>query len=198
MTSNFDESVQIDCSAKIGPETRIWSNTQIRDGANIGSQCVIGRNVYIGSGVQIGNRCKIQNNALIYEPAVIGDGVFIGPGVILTNDQYPRAINRDLTLKSSSDWTSVGVSIGMGASIGAGTVCVAPLKVGEWALVAAGSVVTKDVRKFALVAGVPARQIGWVGESGHKLVWEDGYLKCLLTGSLYEEAENGLKKVGLR
>ena len=195
MNPKIEDSVLLDASAKIGDGTRIWHFAQIRDGVTIGSNCVIGRNVYIGSGVQIGSNCKIQNNALVYEPASISDGVFIGPGVILTNDQYPRAVNPDSTLKSAADWVSVGVSIGRGASIGAGSVCVAPVEIGEWALVAAGSVVTKNVQSFALVAGVPARQIGWVGKSGYKLQPHDGLLKCPKTGELYELVSNELREV---
>lgn len=194
MNPKIEDSVLLDNSAKIGDGTRVWHNTQIRDGVSIGSNCVIGRNVYIGSGVQVGNNCKIQNNALVYEPANIADGVFIGPGVILTNDQYPRAIKPDLTLKSVDDWASVGVSIGLGASIGAGSVCVAPVQIGEWALVAAGSVVTKNVQRFALVAGIPALQIGWVGKSGYKLEAHDGNFKCPITGDRYELVDNDLKE----
>ena len=195
MKLKVEDSVILDASAKIGEGTQIWHQTQIRDGVNIGINCVIGRNVYIGSGVQVGNNCKIQNNALVYEPAIIADGVFIGPGVILTNDQYPRAINPNLTLKSTEDWVPVGVSIGLGASIGAGSVCVAPVQIGEWALVAAGSVVTKNVQRFALVAGVPARQIGWVGKSGYKLESQDGYFRCPITGEMYELVDKDLKEV---
>jgi UDP-2-acetamido-3-amino-2,3-dideoxy-glucuronate N-acetyltransferase len=195
MNPKVEDSVLLDASAKIGDGTRVWHFAQIRDGVTIGSSCVIGRNVYIGSGVQIGDNCKIQNNALVYEPASISDGVFIGPGVILTNDQYPRAVNPDLTLKSAADWISVGVSIGNGASIGAGSVCVAPLEIGAWALVAAGSVVTKNVQTFALVAGVPARQIGWVGKSGYKLQPHNGFFRCPKTGDLYELAGHELREV---
>ena len=173
MNPIIEESSLVDPSAIIGEGSRIWHNSQIRDFVSIGNNCIIGRNVYIGTGVQIGNNCKIQNNSLIYEPAEIEDGVFIGPAVVLTNDQYPRAVNPDSSLKSASDWNLVGVAIASGASIGAGSICVAPAKIGAWAMVAAGAVVTQDVRSFALVAGVPARQIGWVGKSGHRLK-EDG------------------------
>jgi UDP-2-acetamido-3-amino-2,3-dideoxy-glucuronate N-acetyltransferase len=186
MNPIIEDSVLLDSSAKVGSGTRIWHNSQIRDQVKIGSDCVIGRNVYIGTGVLIGDNCKIQNNALIYEPALIGDGVFIGPGAILTNDQYPRAVNPDLTPKSASDWDSVGVSIREGASIGAGAICVAPIEIGRWALVAAGSVVTKDVPDFALVGGVPARQIGWVGKFGIRLIEQDSLLVCPVSHEEYE------------
>jgi len=188
-------SVLIADSAKIGNGSQIWHNSQVRENVSIGSTCVIGRNVYVGPGVIIGTNCKIQNNALIYEPATLADGVFIGPGVILTNDQYPRAVNSDLSLKSGADWTPVGVVIAEGASIGAGSVCVAPVSIGRWALVAAGSVVTKNVPDFALVAGVPARQLGWVGKKGHKLVQESDLFRCPISGDLFEQKGETLREV---
>jgi UDP-2-acetamido-3-amino-2,3-dideoxy-glucuronate N-acetyltransferase len=148
--------LQIDSSAVIGPGTKVWDYTQIRENTVIGSNCVIGRNVYIGPGVIIGDNCKIQNNALIYEPAVLEDGVFIGPAVVITNDKHPRAVNADGTLKSATDWEIVGVRVRKGAAIGANSVCIAPVEIGEWALVGAGSVVTKNVEAKTIVAGNPA------------------------------------------
>ena len=159
-------SADVDSSAVIGDGSSIWHLAQIRDEAVIGENCIIGRGAYIGSGVTMGKNCKVQNYALVYEPAKLGDGVFIGPAAVLTNDQFPRAVNTDLTLKSGSDWDAVGVTIGDGASIGARAVCIAPVTIGKWALVAAGAVVTKDVPDFALVAGVPAKRIRWVGRAG--------------------------------
>ena len=186
MNYMLHSSVLVGDSTEIGDGTQIWHGSQIRENVSIGKTCVIGRNVYVGPGVKIGSNCKIQNNSLIYEPASIADGVFIGPGVILTNDQYPRAVNSDLSLKSSSDWNAVGVSIDEGASIGASSVCIAPVLIGRWALVAAGTVVTRNVPDFALVGGVPARQLGWVGKNGYKLVPEKGFFKCPISGDLYE------------
>ena len=120
MNYQASDSAIIESNVQIGTGTRIWNNAQIRTNATIGDNCIIGKDVYIGAGVNIGNNCKIQNSALVYEPAEIGFGVFIGPGVVFTNDQYPRAINSDLTVKSASDWNPVGVTVLDGASIGAG------------------------------------------------------------------------------
>ena len=159
-------SADVDSSATLGDGSSIWHLAQIRDGVVLGANCIIGRGAYIGSGVTMGDNCKVQNYALVYEPAKIGNGVFIGPAAVLTNDQFPRAVNTDLSLKSGSDWDAVGVTIHDGASIGARAVCIAPVTIGKWALVAAGAVVIKDVPDFALVAGVPAKRIRWVGRAG--------------------------------
>jgi len=159
-------SADVDSSATLGEGSSIWHLAQIRDGVTLGENCIIGRGAYIGSGVTLGDNCKVQNYALVYEPASLGKGVFIGPAAVLTNDQFPRAVNTDLSLKSGSDWEAVGVTIHDGASIGARAVCIAPVTIGKWALVAAGAVVTKDVPDYALVAGVPAKRIRWVGRAG--------------------------------
>lgn len=175
-------------SADIAPSATIWHLAQVREGATIGEDCVVGRGAYIGVGVHLGKNCKIQNHALVYEPAYLADGVFIGPGVVLTNDHNPRAITPEGILKSASDWRPVGVQIDEGAAIGARAVCVAPVRIGAWALVAAGAVVTSDVPAFALVAGMPARRIGWVGKAGVRLKEEPdtpGLYRCPQTQALY-------------
>jgi acetyltransferase-like isoleucine patch superfamily enzyme len=119
--------------------------------------------------------------------------VFIGPAVVLTNDHYPRSVNPDGSQKSGHDWEPVGVTIRHGASIGARSVCVAPLTIGRWALVAAGSVVTRDVPDFALVAGVPAKRIRWVGKAGVPLEPAgDGQWVCPQTGDRYVENDDTL------
>ena len=159
----------------------------------LGQKCVIGRGAYVGVGVVMGDNCKVQNYALVYEPAHLGTGVFIGPAVVLTNDAYPRAVTPDGFQKSTDEWESVGVEIGDGASIGARAVCVSPVKIGAWALVAAGSVVVRDVPDFALVAGVPARRIGWVGRAGVQLKKEsDNLWVCPKTGERYKHRDESL------
>jgi len=173
-------------SVVLGQGVSIWQDALVREEARIGAQTIVGMGAYIGSGAIVGARCKIQNYACVYEPALLGDGVFVGPGAILTNDQHPRAINPDGSLKRISDWDAVGVVVGEGASIGAHATCVAPVRIGRWAMVAAGSVVTRDVPDFALAVGVPARTVGWVGRVGRRLVEEtQGVWICPVTRERY-------------
>lgn len=179
-------------TAKLGAGTKVWHLAQVREDAELGENCIVGRGAYIGTGVRVGDNCKIQNHALVYEPAELAPGVFIGPAVVLTNDTYPRAVNPDGELKSADDWHAVGVTIAEGASIGARAVCVAPVRIGRWATVAAGAVVTKDVPDFALVMGVPAKRAGWVGRAGAPLRQEGDRWVCPLTGATYVEADGRL------
>ena len=192
MATRISDDAQVAGDVTIGDGTQVWNLVQIRERAEIGVECVIGRGAYIGTGVRVGDRCKIQNNALVYDPAVIGDGVFIGPGAILTNDRLPRAISPSGELKRVDDWDPVGVTIAAGASIGAGAVCVAPVRIGAWAMVAAGSVVVRDIPDHALVAGNPARQIGWVGRDGRRMVDDGGALVDASTGSRFVEVDGCL------
>jgi UDP-2-acetamido-3-amino-2,3-dideoxy-glucuronate N-acetyltransferase len=186
------DSAQVSTSAKLGEGTKVWDQAQVRENAELGANCIVGRGAYIGTGVRLGDNCKVQNLALVYEPAVLASGVFIGPAVVLTNDTYPRAVNPDGSLKSASDWEPVGVTIETGAAIGARAVCVAPVRIGAWATVAAGAVVTKDVPDFTLVAGVPARRIGWVGKAGAPLRQEGDHWVCPLTSATYTETDGVL------
>lgn len=187
------ETADVSPDATIGDGSSIWHLAQVREGAVLGQNCIVGRGAYIGTGVQMGDGCKVQNYALVYEPAVLGDGVFVGPSVVFTNDHFPRAINTDGSPKSASDWDPVGVTVNRGASIGARAVCVAPVTIGEWAMVAAGAVVVRDVAPYALVVGVPARRVGWVGEAGEPLVSEgDGVFRCPRTNNLYDQTGDNL------
>lgn len=190
----IESTADVDPYAEIGAGTRIWHHVQVREHARIGVDCILGRGAYIGPGVLLGNRCKVQNHALVYEPAVLEDGVFIGPAVTFTNDLHPRAVTPDGALKMASDWDPVGVLVRTGASIGAHAVCVAPVTIGRWAMVAAGSVVVRDVGDFALVAGTPARRIGWVGHAGVRLEEAGpGVLRCPRTGRTYLETAHGVR-----
>lgn len=156
---------------------------------------IVGRGVYVGRGVVIGDDSNVQNYALVCEPAETGCGVCIGPGVIPTNDRLLQAVTLSTTQKTLEDWTPVGVRIMDGASISAGAICIAPLTIGRWAIAAAGSVVTRDVFDHALVAGSPARQIGWVGRAGVQLETDSvspSLFHCPSTGEPYEETGTGL------
>lgn len=188
-------SADVDDRAVVGAGTRVWHLAQVREDAVVGRDCVVGRGAYLGPGVRVGDRCKIQNHALVYEPAVLEDGAFVGPAVVLTNDLLPRAVNPDGSLKRAADWHAVGVTVGAGASIGARSVCVAPVTIGRWALVGAGSVVTRDVPDFALVVGSPARRVGWVGRTGARLepAGASGRWRCPATGESYTEADGVLR-----
>jgi acetyltransferase-like isoleucine patch superfamily enzyme len=192
--NNIAPSADVSDRAVLGAGTKIWHLAQVREDATLGENCIVGRGAYVGTGVHIGDNTKIQNYALVYEPAKLGKGVFIGPAVVLTNDTYPRSVSPDGSLKSAHDWTPVGVTIEDGASIGARAVCVAPVTIGRWATIAAGAVVTKDVPAFALMAGVPAKRLGWVGKAGFPLREADGFWVCPETGAKYVEEENFLKE----
>lgn len=200
MAVRVQPSADVDERAVLGDGTSVWHLAQVREGAVVGADCVIGRGAYVGSGVRMGDRCKVQNYALVYEPAVLEDGVFVGPAVVLTNDHFPRAVSPDGSLKSADDWEQVGVTVRTGASIGARAVCVAPVTVGRWAMVAAGAVVVRDVPDFALVAGVPARFVRWVGRAGVPLEPDPdagaGRWRCPQTGEDYVETDGTLRPAG--
>jgi len=186
----------VEPGARLGNGTTVWDLATVRAGARVGRHCVIGRGAYLGPGVRMGDNVKVQNNALIYEPATLADGAFVGPAAVFTNDTYPRAVTPEGRLKTADDWHAVGVHVGEGASVGARAVCVAPVSIGRWALVAAGAVVVRDVPDFALVVGVPARRIGWVGRSGVPLEDEgEGRFRCPRTGALHLECDGVLTEV---
>jgi UDP-2-acetamido-3-amino-2,3-dideoxy-glucuronate N-acetyltransferase len=186
-------TADVDSSAVLGPGTTVWHLAQVRENARLGRECIVGRGAYVGPGVIIGDHVKLQNYALVYEPARLEDGVFIGPAAVLTNDLYPRSVDVSGKLKRSADWDARGVLVRSGASLGARVVVVAGCTIGQWALVAAGAVVTKDVPDFALVAGVPARRIGWVGRAGERLEQSiDGKWRCPQTGEVYSERDGTL------
>ena len=163
------ELAQLEPGAQLGPGTRVWAGAHIRSGARVGAGCVIGRDVTVDRDVVLGDHCKVQNAALLYRGVRLGDGVFVGPGAVLTNDRRPRAIAASGAQLTEDDWELSAIDVGRGASIGANATVVAGVSIGEWALVAAGAVVAADVAAYALVAGVPARRIGWVCACGARV-----------------------------
>ena len=168
-TARVHASAELEAGVSVGPRTSVWNRAVLRSGASLGAECVIGRDAFIDEGVRLGDRVKVQNGALIYHGVTVGNGVFIGPGAILTNDRFPRAVTATGELARGDDWTVSPIELRDGCSIGAGAVVVAGLTVGRFATVGAGSVVTHDVPDYALVAGNPARRLGWVCACGARL-----------------------------
>lgn len=159
-------SASVEDGAAVGAGTKVWSNVQVRTGAVVGRNCIFGRNSFVDVDVVVGDNCKVQNNASLYEGVVLENGVFIGPHVIFTNDKVPRAVNADGTLKSAADWDLGRTLVRRGAALGAGTIVVTGITIGEWAMVGSGAVLTKDVPDHALVLGNPGRVVGWVSAAG--------------------------------
>jgi UDP-2-acetamido-3-amino-2,3-dideoxy-glucuronate N-acetyltransferase len=180
------QSAYVDDRAEIGPGTRIWYFTHVFATAKIGRDCIVGQNVMVGSGVTIGNRCKIQNNVSIYPGVTLEDGVFCGPSCVFTNVINPRA---DIERKDEFRPTVVG----RGATIGANATVVCGHRIGPYSFIAAGAVVTREVPAHALVAGNPARRIGWVSRAGFRL---DEAMACPRTHERYGfDGSGGLTRI---
>jgi UDP-2-acetamido-3-amino-2,3-dideoxy-glucuronate N-acetyltransferase len=191
-------SAEVEQGARIGPGSSVWQLAHVRAGASVGAGCTLGRGVFVDEGVVLGDRVKVQNYALLYRPARIEDGVFVGPAVVLTNDVYPRAVNPDGSTKTVEDWEALGVTLREGCAIGARSMLLPGVTVGRWAMVAGGSVVTRDVPDHALVMGVPARRRGWVGRYGRPLEpLGGGWHRCPETGEKYFEEAAGLQPAGV-
>ncbi len=197
MTVRILDSADVDETAQLGDGSSIWHLAQVRERAVLGTNCVVGRGGYVGPGVVLGDDVKIQNYAQIHDPAELGSGVFVGPGAVLTNDVYPRSVDPGGGQKRAGEWEASGVVVGEGASIGAQSVVIAGVRIGAWALVGAGAVVTRDVPDHGLVVGNPAKRIGWVGRSGQRLVRESGTTwRCPATDERYDESGDTLRLAG--
>ena len=176
------ESSFIDHDVKIGKGTKIWYFCHIQSGARIGHHCVLGQNVNIGHNVSIGNFVKIQNNVSVYEGVTIKDYVFCGPSVVFTNIEIPRS-----KYPQAGSEFYVKTLVNEGASLGANSTILCGITIGRHALVGAGSMVNKDIPDFALVVGIPARQIGWVSESGQRLNFDGrGLAHCPISKVSYK------------
>ena len=155
------DTANVSKDAVIGKDTKVWINSQVREKSVIGSNCVISKDTYIDTGVKVGANCKIQNSVSIYQGVTIEDDVFVGPNACFTNDRVPRAFD--------PEWEIVPTLVKKGASIGANATIICGITIGEYAMVAAGSVVTKDVEPYSLVMGNPARHYSYIDKMGNKV-----------------------------
>ena len=185
---------EVSKTAEIGDGTQIWLFCQVRDGVKIGKDCNLGKGVYLETDVVVGSRVKIANNVSVYTGVTIDDGVFVGPHVCFTNDKVPRAVNADMTLKGEADWKITTTRVKNGAALGANATIVCGVTIGAWAMVAAGSVVTKDVPDHALVLGSPARFVGWVCACGERVKLDEASGKGTCTcGRGLVKGESGVR-----
>ncbi len=189
---SIHESAWVDAPAEIGEGTRIWHFCHVQSGARIGRSCTLGQNVNVGSDARIGSNVKIQNNVSVYTGCEIEDDVFLGPGCMLTNVSNPRSqVNRRAIYERTL--------IRRGATVGANATIVCGIELGRYSFIAAGSVVTRSVPDYALMAGNPARQRGWMSRHGHKLSHPDGegVMVCPESGLRYRESGGALRCMDL-
>jgi UDP-2-acetamido-3-amino-2,3-dideoxy-glucuronate N-acetyltransferase len=179
------ESSFVDAGAQIGKDTKVWHFSHIMPGAVIGERCNLGQNVVVMNGVRIGNNVKVQNNVSIYEGVELEDGVFCGPSMVFTNVMNPRS---HVSRKSEYRRTLVK----RGASIGANATIVCGVTLGEYAFIGAGAVVVRDVPAFGLMAGVPAKRIGWMCQCGERLA-DSGAAACASCGATYERTGDAIR-----
>jgi UDP-2-acetamido-3-amino-2,3-dideoxy-glucuronate N-acetyltransferase len=191
MTVQIHPSAIVDEGAQIGEGSRVWHFAHVCAGARIGKGVSLGQNVFVGNKVTIGDRCKVQNNVSIYDNVWLEEGVFCGPSMVFTNVYNPRAlIERKAEYKDTL--------IKKGATLGANCTIVCGITVGEYAFIGAGAVINKDVKPYALVVGVPARQIGWMSEFGEQIplpVTGEGNYTCPHTGQKYQLTSDRLLRV---
>jgi UDP-2-acetamido-3-amino-2,3-dideoxy-glucuronate N-acetyltransferase len=181
-------SAFVDEGAEIGAGTKVWHFSHVMSGARVGADCSLGQNVFVGEGVRIGDGCKVQNNVSIYEGVELEDHVFCGPSMVFTNVRAPRAAYPTPNDRYGRTLVRRGVTIGANATVICGTT------VGEWAFIAAGAVVTDDVPSHGLMAGVPARRIGWACECGLTLSFDGVKAECSC-GRRYAERADGIEEV---
>lgn len=186
MSYTIHPTAIIDEGAQIGEDTRIWHWAHVCGGAKIGTRCSLGQNVFVGNKVEIGDNVKIQNNVSVYDNVTLEDDVFCGPSMVFTNVYNPRsAVSRKDEYRATL--------IKKGATLGANCTIVCGVTIGEQAFIGAGSVVNKDVPAYALMVGVPAKQIGWMSEYGERLqlpLRGQGEAKCPHTGTIYVLQDN--------
>lgn len=190
MTSYYKhESAIVDEGAIIGEGSRVWHWTHVCSGAKIGCKVSLGQNVFVGNEVTIGDRCKIQNNVSVYDNVILEDEVFCGPSVVFTNVYNPRS-----GIERKSEYRNTLVQ--RGATLGANCTIVCGVTIGEFAFVGAGAVITKDIKPYALVVGVPGRQIGWMSGFGEQLdlpLVGNGEVLCPHSGQTYKLVDGTLK-----
>ena len=188
ITFHVHESAIVDSGAKIGSGTRIWHFVHVCSGAQIGERCSLGQNVFVGNKVTIGNNVKIQNNVSVYDNVDIEDDVFCGPSMVFTNVYNPRSF-----IERKTEYRNTLVK--KGATLGANCTIVCGVTIGEYCLVGAGAVINKNVPAFALMVGVPAKQIGWISKYGEQLklpISGFGVEKCAYTGDIYQLSDSTL------
>jgi acetyltransferase-like isoleucine patch superfamily enzyme len=182
--------------ASIGDGSKIWHQAQVREGAVLGKGCIVGKGAYVDKDVRIGDFCKLQNGVFVFHGFNLEAGVFLGPGVMLLNDKHPRAINPDGSPKSDADWEVSSGVVGYGAAVGGGAVVLPGVKIGRWALVGSGAVVTRDVADRGIVVGNPARVVGYACDCGRPLAQESGgTYRCAKCGRTYEIASPAAEAV---
>ncbi len=182
------KTAEIQKGAKIGKGTKIWQNCQILKGAEIGENCVIGHNCLVSSKAKLGKGVKLESNVDVWDLVTLEDYVFVGPSAVFTNDKNPRAKYPKSKYPQYGKWFPTLVK--EGATIGANATIVCGIEIGKWAMIGAGAVVTKDVPDYAIVAGVPARIIGWVCECGNKLEFKKGKAICKICKRKYRKKRN--------
>jgi len=182
------ETAIIDEGCQIGENVKIWHFSHVMPNCKIGDNCNIGQNVVVSPNVILGLNVKVQNNVSIYSGVICEDDVFLGPSMVFTNITNPRSavIRRD---------SYVETLVGKGASIGANATIVCGNKIGQYSLIGAGTVVTKEVKPYALIVGNPGKQIGWVSEYGHRLNFKDNLATCEESKQKYELISNEVKKI---